>query len=74
MHRGAESNADILREQFIWEPLEADCRSFISNCIHCIMAETGDTILLPYAPALHATLPNEVVHFDYLFMGPSSTG
>ena len=73
-HRGAESTADLLQEQFIWETLDADCRSFISNCIHCIMAKTGDKIPRPYATALHATLPNEVVHFDYLFMGPSSTG
>ena len=73
-HRGAEPTADILREQFSWDTLDADCHSFVSNCIHCIMAKTGQNIPRLFAACLHATLPNEVVHFDYLFMGPSSAG
>ena len=57
-----QNQGDILRQQFIWETLDAESR--IPNCIHCIMAKTGDKVPRPYAKTLHATLPNEVVNFD----------
>jgi hypothetical protein len=28
----------------------------------------------PFGQALHASLPNEIIHFDFLYMGPSKAG
>lgn len=73
-HRGSEATADILREEFVWSTMDADARAFVSHCIHCIMAKTGEKTSRPSAPTLLVTKPNKVIHFDLLFMGLSSSG
>lgn len=73
-HRGTDSTECTLREQFTWNTFADDAREFVADCIHCIMAKTGHKIPRPYAETLHAVKPNEVVHFDYLYMGPSGDG
>lgn len=42
-------------------------------CINYIMYKTGDKILQPFAPTLHAIRSNVVVLSDYLFIGSSAT-
>lgn len=73
-HRGMESTDSILREQFTWRwsTLADDTREFVADCIHCMMSKTGKKIPRPVSETLHATKPNEVVHFDFLYMGRSS--
>ena len=34
----------------------------------------GNRVPRPMGHTLHADLPNEVIHFDFLYMGPSDTG
>ncbi len=71
-HRGAKSTAHALRERFTWSTLDADAAALVANCIHCIMAKTGQKIPRPLSATLHATLPNQVIHFDFLYMGPGT--
>jgi len=71
-HRGAESTESTLREEFTWSTLKEDVRDFVADCIHCMMAKTGHKIPRPFAETLHAEKPNDVVHFDFLYMGPSN--
>jgi transposase InsO family protein len=40
-------------------------------CFHCIASASGEITPRPMGEALHASKPNEVIHFDYLYMGPS---
>lgn len=70
VHRGAESTESVLRKEFVWPTLKDDVRDFVSNCIHCMMAKTGHKVLRPMAEMLHAEKPNDVDHFDFLYMGP----
>lgn len=62
--RGSDTTADILRQQFTWFTLDADEKAFVQDCIHCLMAKTGEKILRPLAETLHVTVLSQVVHFD----------
>ena len=72
-HKGYDATLDILRTKCIWKSMAQDIRIFIKVCIHCTGSRSGDRIPRPYLNTLHATRPNELVHFDFLYMGPSTT-
>lgn len=67
-HIGSESTESILRERYTWTTLSDDTRTFVADCLHSLMENTGNKI---HRPCLHVRFPNEVVHFYYLFMGLS---
>ena len=73
-HRGAEATEIIIRGHFTWQTLTQDCKDFVDCCIHCIVSRTGQKIPRPLATTLHGSRPNEVVHSDYLYLGPSRDG
>ena len=70
-HRGADSTLNALSERFTWTDLRDDIRTFVSSCLLCVLAKSGNKIPRPLSTTLHATKPNEVIHFDYLFLGDS---
>jgi hypothetical protein len=51
--------------------MSKDIKVFVGSCFHCIASDPGETIPRPRGEALHASNPNEVIHFEYLYMGPS---
>ena len=51
--------------------MNEDVSQFVSNCIHCVMSKSGQKVPRPLSLTLHATKPNEVVHFDFLYLGQS---
>lgn len=70
-HRGADSTYHALRERFIWTDMREDTRSFVSSCLLCVLSKSGDKVPRPLASTTHSTKPNEVIQFDYLFLGES---
>ena len=70
-HRGSETTWHALRERFTWTDLRDDVRSFVSSCLLCVLAKSGNKVPRPLSTTLHGTKPNEVIHFDYLFLGDS---
>ena len=46
-------------------------REFVRQCLHCVDSRAGDVIPRPLGETVHGTTPNEVVHFDYLYVGES---
>ena len=54
--------------------MRADVFSFCNTCLHCQSTNGGRRIPRPLAHTLHADKPNELLHFDYLYMHPSETG
>lgn len=50
--------------------VKKNVREFMLSCIHCIVSRTGERILRPLERAIHGTEQNEVVHADFLYMGP----
>jgi transposase InsO family protein len=72
-HRGATVTADIVKKKFWWSTLDTDVKLFVSKCLHCASA-SGDWMHRPLGEALHADKPNELLHFDYVYMGKSDDG
>lgn len=70
-HRGSDATHAALSEEFTWIGMRKDVADFTDDCLLCIMARDGKRVPRPLALTLHATRPNEVLHFDYLFMGES---
>lgn len=70
-HRGVDSTASIIRENFQWIGLLQDVKDFLKACLHCLVARSGEIIPRPHANTIHAQRTNEVIHCDYLYMGPS---
>lgn len=46
----------------------SDVERFVNSCLHCLAAETGETLPRPLVHALHAYRPNAMLHFDHCFM------
>ncbi|KAH9115474.1 hypothetical protein LEN26_012978 [Aphanomyces euteiches] len=47
-------------------PIWAKMAFFVDRCLHC--AATGGQVLRPFGMAPHATKPNEILHWDFLYM------
>ena len=73
-HRGQDETRQSLSEHFHWTTLVQDVETFCNTCLHCLATIGGTREPRPFESALHATEPREVLHFDFLYIGPSSTG
>jgi Integrase core domain/Chromo (CHRromatin Organisation MOdifier) domain len=51
--------------------MNEDMQLFLRNCIHCHSTSGPYRIPRPLMQTLHATLPNQLLHFDFLYIGPS---
>jgi transposase InsO family protein len=51
-----------------------DVKVFVQNCLHCVATIPGDKVPRPLGTQLHATKPNEILHFDFLCIGLSRIG
>lgn len=49
--------------------MREDCKEFVNNFIHCLTGKGNIKIPRPISTTLHATRPNESIHFDYVYMG-----
>lgn len=58
---------------FTWSELTKDVEYFVRCCLHCASTTGGPPQPRPLEEALHADLPNELLHWDYLYMGKSTT-
>jgi Integrase core domain len=51
-----------------------DVKVFVQNCLHCVATAPGDKVPRSLGTHLHATNPNEILHFDFLYIGLSRDG
>jgi IS30 family transposase len=51
-----------------------DVKVFVQNCLHCVATIPGDKEPRPLGTQLHATKPNEILHFYFLYIGLSRDG
>ena len=58
-HRGVAATLVRLQEVCVW------------SGIHCADTRSGDVVPRPFGETVHGTAPNEVVHFDYMYVGES---
>ncbi|KAE9348445.1 hypothetical protein PR003_g6408 [Phytophthora rubi] len=72
-HRSAAVTLRAIAAKFIWPGLAADVKQFVARCLHCASASGGAPVPRPLG-ALHSDTPNELLHWDFLHMGPAATG
>jgi hypothetical protein len=46
-----------------------DVKVFVQNCLHCIATIPGDKVTRPLGTQLHASRPNKILLFDFLYIG-----
>lgn len=71
MHSG-EATAAILKEEIMRGGVTRASRDIVSNCPLCFLSRSGSMAPGPFAATLHGSSPNEVLYFDYLFLGEST--
>ena len=70
-HRVVDQTWNALRNKFTWSDQREDVRSFVASCLLCVLSKTGERFPRPLSTRTHGSKPNEVIHFDYLFLGES---
>jgi Integrase core domain/Integrase zinc binding domain len=73
-HRAYEATLGAINEYVAWTTMAKDVKVFVQNCLHCVATVPGDKVLRPLGMQLHATKPNEILHFDFLYIGLSRDG
>jgi len=69
-HRGLAATFENIRPHFFWKNMRTDITTFCNTCLHCLSTCGGDRVPRAMGHALHAEKPNELIHFDFLYMGP----
>ncbi|RAN85649.1 hypothetical protein B5P41_33830, partial [Bacillus sp. SRB_28] len=64
----------LLQEQFHWKSMIDDVTSICNLCLHCIPTRGGKRIPRPFGEACHGTRPNQVLHFDFMYIMPRVKG
>ena len=71
-HRRKKTTKTILKAHFVWSNINAGVDYFCQSCIHCLATESGERIPRPLGYSIHASKPNEVLHFDFCYIGKGS--
>ncbi|KAF0702604.1 hypothetical protein As57867_007742, partial [Aphanomyces stellatus] len=71
-HRTATATLSSLESFCQWTGMKDDVEFFVRRCLHCASASGGAP--RPLGEALHSTVPNGLIHWDFVFMGASKTG
>jgi Integrase zinc binding domain len=70
-HRAYERTLDAIKEYVAWTTMAKDVNAFVQNCLHCVATIPGDKVPRPLSTQLHVIKPNEIMHFDFLYIGLS---
>ena len=71
-HRRIKPTLQAVEAMFEWAQMKQEITAFTQSCIHCAQID-GKTEPRPWGTGLHATKPNELIHWDWLKL-PKSTG
>jgi transposase InsO family protein len=71
-HRGSDTTTHWLTAKFTWPGIKDDIRVFCSGCLHCLKTKGGRTVPRPWMHIPTAKGPNEVLHFDYVYIRAAS--
>jgi hypothetical protein len=70
-HRGHQVTLSAIQDHYYWKAMSKYIKVFVGSRFHCIASAPGEATPRPRGEALYASKPNEVIHFNYLYMGPS---
>jgi Integrase core domain len=72
--RAYEATLGAIKKYVAWTTMEKDVKVFVLKSLHCVNTIHGDRVPRPLGAQLHATKPNEILHFDFLYIGLSRDG
>lgn len=72
-HRGSETTLHWLTARFTWPGIDKDVKTMCFACLHCLKTKGGKTIPRPWMHIPAANGPNEVIHFDYVYIRAATT-
>ena len=64
-HRGVATTLQQLTERYVWTGMADAVKTFLRTCLHCLRTH-GAVVPRPFGQTLHGTVPNAVLHFDFL--------
>lgn len=70
---GIDVTSKSLAVGFAWMRMKASGQSFVTNCLRCLVGKLEHKLLHPISLTLHATRPDDILHFDYLHVGLAFT-
>jgi hypothetical protein len=70
-YRAYEATLGAIKEYVAWRTMAKDVKVFVQNCLHYVATFPGDKVPRPLGTQLHATKPNEILHFDFMYIGLS---
>jgi hypothetical protein len=70
-HRAYEATLGAIREYVAWATMAKDVKDFVQNCLHRVATIPEEIVPRPLGMQLHAIKPNEILHFDFLYIGLS---
>jgi hypothetical protein len=73
-HRAHDATLGAIKEYVAWTTVAKDVKVFVQNCLHCVATILRDKVPSLLNTQLHATKPNEILHFNFLFIGLSRDG
>lgn len=73
-HRGKTTTSASIAKEYYWNTLDIDTATFCESCIHCLCTDSRTRIPRPLGSAIHGDKPNEVIHFDFCYIGKSTYG
>jgi Integrase zinc binding domain len=73
-HGAYEATLGAIKEYVAWTTMAKDVKVFVQNCLHCVVTIPGDKVPGQLGTKLHANKPNEILHFDFLYIGLSKGG
>ncbi|KAG3206635.1 hypothetical protein PC128_g578 [Phytophthora cactorum] len=73
-HRGVATTLEKIANEVFWKNIEKDIEFFVRRCLHCASTLGGPPQPRLLGEAMHAERPNELIHWDYLYMGDSTSG
>ena len=73
LHPSTDSQVLDMRRSYYWESLAQDVKDF---CRDCFMCQVSDSVVREHAlgSQLHARVPDEIMHFDFLQLETSIDG
>ena len=69
-HRSKKNTRTFITDKFVWKGMNDDIDAFVSDCLLCAKSRTGERIPRKLGNLLHGERPNELIHFDFLYIHP----
>ena len=73
-HRGVAATTRVIENYCYTRGLRKKVLNFMKSCLLCLQTKGGKIIPRPFGRTLQAQAPNEVLHFDYYYVGQSASG